>query len=96
MGRSTPTEAAPYRHNEIAANRTAEAAERTKETAVRTTVAAQRTEATADRRTELRVLASGSLRLPGSGYSHCAKEQLTPTDRAAPSPPSGRRCRSPR
>src|SRR5438270_3266578 len=53
MGRSMPTEAAPDRHTEIAANRTAEAAERTKETAVRTTVAAQRTEATADRRTEL-------------------------------------------
>ena len=48
-----PTEAAPDRHTEIAANRTAEAAERTKETAVRTTVAAQRTEASADRRTEL-------------------------------------------
>ena len=48
-----PTEAAPDRHTEVAANRTAEAAERTKETAVRTTVAAQRTEASADRRTEL-------------------------------------------
>jgi len=48
-----PTEATPDRHSEIAANRTAEAAERTKETAVRTTVAAQHTEASADRRTEL-------------------------------------------
>jgi hypothetical protein len=48
-----PTEATPDRHTEIAANRTAEAAEHTKETAVRTTVAAQRTEASADRRTEL-------------------------------------------
>jgi hypothetical protein len=39
------TEATPDRHTEVAANRTAEAAERTKETAVRMTVAAQRTEA---------------------------------------------------
>jgi hypothetical protein len=48
-----PTEATPDRHTEVAASRTAEAAERTKETPVPTTVAAQRTEASADRRTEL-------------------------------------------
>src|SRR3954471_16209087 len=43
----------PDHQTELAANRSAEAAEHTKETAARTAVAAQRTEASADRRTEL-------------------------------------------
>jgi hypothetical protein len=34
------------------------------------------------------------LGLPGRGHSHNANQQLTPTDRAAPSPPSGRQRRS--
>jgi len=42
----------------------------------------------------LRVLAGGSLGLPGSGHSHNATQQFTPTGRAAPSPFSNRRCRT--